>query len=55
MQMPLFGSSLSLADSAPIGRFVAGTFKPIFFNESFQQKQGVIVGFKPVIADSSNI
>ena len=55
MQVPLFGSTLGLTGADPVGGFVAGAFKLIFFNESFQQVQGVIVGFKPVIADSSNI
>ena len=55
MNMPLFGGTLGLTGADPVCGLVAGTFKPIFFNESFQQVQGVIVGFKPVIADSSNI
>ena len=69
MQLPLFGGTLGLTGADPVGGFVAGAFKLIFFNESFsprrrlvlplraggQQVQGVIVGFKPVIADSSNI
>ena len=55
MNMAFFGSPLGLSGQDPVGGFVAGAFKLIFFNESFQQVQGVIVGFKPVIADSSNI
>ena len=69
MQMPLFGSTLGLTGTDPVGGFIASAFKTVFFNESFfprrrlimplraggQQIQGVIVGFKPVIADSSNI
>jgi hypothetical protein len=55
MHVSLFGSALCLTDAAPIGGFVAGTFKPIFFNESFQQIQGEMIGVKPVIGDSSGI
>ena len=39
----------------PFGKFNGVNFKPIFFNESFQQIQRVIVGLKPVIRDSSGI
>jgi len=53
MQVPLFGSTLGLTGADPVGSLVAGAFEAVFFNESFQQKQGVIVGFKPVIRDSS--
>ena len=49
------GSSLGLSGQDPVCGFVAGAFEAVFFNESFQQIQGVIVGFKPVIADSSGI
>ena len=55
MQMPLFGRTLGLTGADPVGGFVASAFKPIFFNESFQQIQGVMVGVKPVIRDSSGI
>ena len=55
MDVSLFGSGLGLADADPIGRFVACTLKPIFFNKSFQQIQRVIVGLEPVIADTSGI
>jgi hypothetical protein len=52
MQMPLFGSTFGLTSADPVGGFVTGAFKPIFFNESFQQIQGVMIGVEPVSADS---
>jgi hypothetical protein len=55
MNMPFFGGTLGLTGTDPVCGFVAGAFKPIFFNESFQQIQRVIVGLNPVIADSSGI
>ena len=36
MQMPLFGSTLGLTGTDPVGGFVAGAFETIFFNERFQ-------------------
>jgi hypothetical protein len=32
MQVPLFGGTLGLAGTEPVSGFVAGAFKPIFFN-----------------------
>jgi hypothetical protein len=55
MQMPFFGGTLGLTGTDPVCGFVAGAFKPIFFNESFQQIQRVIVGLNPVVRDSSGI
>jgi hypothetical protein len=55
MIVSFFGSAFGLSGTDPIGGLIAGTFKAIFFNESFQQIQRVIVGLKPVIADSSGI
>ena len=55
MQVPLFGSTLGLTGQDPVGGLIAGTFKPIFFNKSFQQIYGEMIGVKPVIADSSGI
>ena len=55
VQMPFFGSTFGLTSADPVGGFVTGAFKPIFFNESFQQIQGVMIGVKPVIADSFGI
>ena len=55
MDMAFFGSSLGLSGQDPVCGLVAGTFEAVFFNESFQQIQGVIVGLKPVIRDFSGI
>ena len=55
MNMPFFGGTLGLTGADPVCGLVAGTFKPVFFNESFQQIYGVMIGVKPVIRDSSDI
>jgi hypothetical protein len=55
MNMAFFGSPLGLSGQDPVGGFVAGRFEAVFFNESFQQVQRVIVGLKPIIRDSSDI
>jgi len=64
-----FGGTFGLLGTDPVGGLIAGTFKPIFFNEGFsprrrlviplraggQQIHGVMIGVKPVIRDSSGI
>jgi hypothetical protein len=50
-----FGCAFGLSGTDPIGGLIAGTFKPIFFNKSFQQIYGEMIGVKPVIRDSSDI
>jgi hypothetical protein len=36
VQVPLFGSTLGLTGADPVGGFIAGAFKTVSFNESFQ-------------------
>jgi hypothetical protein len=55
MNMAFFGGSLGFSGQNPVGGLVAGTFEAVFFNESFQQIQRVIVGLNPVVRDSSGI
>jgi hypothetical protein len=55
MVVSFFGSAFGLTGQDPVGGLIAGTFKPIFFNKSFQQIYGVMIGVKPVIRDSSDI
>ena len=55
MDMPFFCSSLCLSGTDPVSGLVAGAFKAVFFNECFEQKEGIIVKAQPVVGDSSGI
>ena len=55
MIVSFFGSAFGLSGQDPVGSFVAGAFKAIFFNESLQQIQGEMICVKPVIRDFSGI
>ncbi len=55
MVMPSFGCAFGMAGSYPVSGFVTGAFKAIFFYESFEQIQRLIIDYKPVIGDSLDI
>lgn len=48
-----FCSAFGLANADPVGGFVTGAGKAIFFHEGFQQVQGMVIYLQPVIRDSS--
>jgi len=53
--MSLFGTALGLAHPEPIGGFVTGAGKALFFDKSLQQVQGIAIGIEPVAADSPGV
>jgi hypothetical protein len=53
--MASFGGTFSLAYADPVGSSVAGTLEAVLFDERFEQIKGMVIYFKPVIGDCSDV
>jgi len=55
MLVPFFGHSFGFTHMDPVGGLVAGSPEALPFHEGFEQVDGVVVGFEPIVGDPFGI
>ena len=51
MLMAPFGGSFGFPCKDPIGGFIAGASKPVFFHEGLKEMDGMVIGLEPIGGD----